>query len=83
MASKRGLGRGLDTMIPERIHKKAEAREGNVSRETLIDINNIEPNAKQPRKKFDEEALSELAESIKNYGVIQPIILQKEISIMR
>lgn len=78
MASRKGLGRGLDMMIPERVQPDKEKNERNVSRETLINIRDIEPNKSQPRKTFDEEALSELADSIKEFGVIQPIIVQKK-----
>lgn len=76
MAVKKGLGKGLDSMIPIgnslNIHK-----EDNVSRETLVNINKIEPNRLQPRRNFDEDAIQELSESIKIYGIIQPLILQK------
>lgn len=80
--TKHGLGKGLDSMIPEKINNKVSAdeknvNEENVSRETLISINQIEPNKEQPRKNFDEDSLHELAESIKQYGVIQPLLLQK------
>lgn len=78
MAVKKGLGRGLDIMIPEQINSEIEDETDNVSRETLVKINDIEPNKNQPRKKFDEESLQELADSIKQYGVIQPLILQKK-----
>ncbi len=78
---KKGLGKGLDSMIPEKVEKiKPEAskkQEENVSRETLININEIEPNKDQPRKNFDEDTIQELADSIKQYGIIQPLILQK------
>ncbi len=77
MAVKKGLGKGLDSMIPEPIIKNKEEKKENVSRETLIDINEIEPNKTQPRKNFNEDSLQELADSIKLYGVIQPLILQK------
>ncbi|MDF2484307.1 MAG: spo0J [Herbinix sp.] len=77
MAVKKGLGKGLDIMIPEKI-ESAEEKAENVSRETKIHINDIEPNRAQPRKKFDEDALQELADSIKQFGVIQPLILQKK-----
>jgi len=77
MALKKGLGKGLDIMIPEHISNNSEEHNDNVSRETLIHISEIEPNKSQPRKKFDEDALQELADSIKQYGVIQPLILQK------
>lgn len=76
MAVKKGLGKGLDIMIPEKI-ESIEEKQDNVSRETMIHINDIEPNKSQPRKRFDEDALQELADSIKQFGVIQPLILQK------
>lgn len=82
-ALKKGLGKGLDSMIPEKIEhttktdKKKEVDE-NVSRETLININEIEPNSGQPRRNFEEDTLQELADSIKQYGIIQPLILQKK-----
>lgn len=78
MAVKKGLGKGLDIMIPEQIIDNKVSEKENVSRETLIKINEIEPNRNQPRKKFDEDSLQELADSIKQYGVIQPLILQKK-----
>lgn len=77
MAVKKGLGKGLDIMIPEQIVENANEKEENVSRETLVPVREIEPNKSQPRKRFDEDALQELADSIKQYGVIQPLILQK------
>lgn len=77
MAIKKGLGKGLDIMIPEKIVDNKATNE-NVSRETLIRITDIEPNKSQPRKKFDEDSLQELADSIKQYGIIQPLILQKK-----
>lgn len=85
MAIKKGLGRGLDILIPqeestpkEKI-KKVEKKE-TVKKETesSIDINQIEPNRNQPRKQFDEDGIEELADSIKQYGVIQPLIVQKK-----
>lgn len=76
-AVKKGLGKGLDIMIPELITKTDPPAEENVSRETFVHISDIEPNKSQPRKKFDDDSLQELAESIKQYGVIQPLIVQK------
>lgn len=81
-ALKKGLGKGLDSMIPDKIvhnNNKSNKKEidENVSRETLISINEIEPNKGQPRKNFEEDTLQELADSIKQYGIIQPLILQK------
>lgn len=87
--SKRGLGKGLDALIPETeksakdsssINKVESAKE--VVKEIIkevdtIDINKIEPNTTQPRKFFDEDSLQELAESIKQHGLIEPLIVQK------
>lgn len=79
MAKNTGLGKGLealfgDSNIAEEM-KKEERKEGEVIEK--IKIIEIEPNRSQPRRKFDEEAIEELAESIKIYGVIQPIIVTK------
>lgn len=77
--SKHGLGKGLDSMIPAKREKvKQETiKIDDVSRETFVNINEIEPNKEQPRRRFDEDSLLELAESIKQYGIVQPLILQK------
>ena len=85
VAGSRGLGKGLDSMIPQKVIQskdnktdvKTKKNEDNVSRETLININQIEPNKSQPRRNFNEDTLHELADSIKIYGIIQPLILQK------
>lgn len=83
MVAKRGLGRGLDSMIPTPAKsiavpegKKKAENEKKVG-EVMININEIEPNREQPRKNFDEDALAELADSIKLFGVIQPLLLKK------
>ena len=87
MAPKRGLGKGLDSLIPNSVLKPATpeklAEENKTSvkteekpAETMVKITKIEPNREQPRKNFDEEALNELAESIKHYGLISPILVQ-------
>ena len=78
--SKHGLGKGLDSMIPTKkeIKKTEILKMDDVSRETLININDIEPNKEQPRRRFDEDSLLELSESIKQYGIVQPLILQKK-----
>lgn len=83
MARAKGLGKGLDSMIPKKVPDtkkttKKEMEKENVSRETLIKINEIEPNREQPRRNFNEDALQELADSIKQYGVLQPLLLQKK-----
>ncbi len=78
----RGLGKGLDSLIPNAIgenrkkneeeHTQASAKEA----ETFIKITMIEPNRDQPRKNFDEDSLQELADSIKQFGLLQPILVQ-------
>lgn len=91
--SKRGLGKGLDALIPETeksakdnssVNKTETEKEvvKEVIKEVIkeidtIDINKIEPNATQPRKFFDEDSLQELAESIRQHGLIEPLIVQK------
>ncbi len=74
MAKKTGLGKGLDALFANNIDE--EIRENEVIEK--LKITEVEPNRNQPRKNFDEEALDELAESIKRYGVIQPIIVVKK-----
>lgn len=85
---KRGLGKGLDSMIPnkkESIERKSgketiktlDVKKENVSRETLVRLSDIEPKQEQPRKRFNEDSIVELADSIRQVGVIQPLILQK------
>lgn len=87
MAVKKGLGKGLGNLIPESdkeaqktkvvekvVEKKVIVKE---PAETIVKINEVEPNKNQPRRTFDEDALLELAESIKQHGVIQPLIVKK------
>ncbi|MDR1001001.1 MAG: ParB/RepB/Spo0J family partition protein [Clostridiales bacterium] len=78
-ALKKGLGRGLGALISGAEISLDEYRESETKNGVLmVDINRIEPNRVQPRKYFDERALEELAESIKNFGVLQPIIVTDE-----
>ncbi len=88
MAAKKGLGRGIGTLIPtdsqiDNSNKKVETKEIIKEVEVIkpmeqtVKISDIEPNKDQPRKQFDEDALQELADSIKQYGVIQPLIVIK------
>lgn len=77
----RGLGKGLDSLIPNAIgESKGKTDKGsrseNKNPETLVKITMVEPNRDQPRKNFDEDALMELAESIKQFGLLQPILVQ-------
>ena len=83
MAS-RGLGRGLDALIPggnisvtptaSKTNKTGQESTGQA--ETVVKITKVEPNREQPRKNFDEDALQELADSIKQFGLLQPILVQ-------
>lgn len=76
MATKKSpLGKGIEALIP--IMDIDEAEDDN-KQVMEIDINLIEPNDNQPRKKFDEEKLDQLADSIKEHGVVQPVIVKKE-----
>jgi len=74
--AQRGLGRGLGALIPN-INKTEESSEVNSSRIVDISIDNIEPNKNQPRHNFFEDSLYELSESIKQFGIIQPIAVRK------
>jgi len=76
---KRGLGRGLNALIntgPD-IEVKEKSKDNSDNKEVFVNISLVEPNRNQPRKEFDKEALSELAASIKQYGILQPIMVQK------
>lgn len=89
MAVKKGLGKGLNNLIPEADKIKSTATENTkivekvvekvVNKPVELKINEVEPNREQPRTNFDEDALIELSESIKQYGIIQPIIVKKRI----
>ncbi len=71
VAKKESLGRGLDSLMDENAADAGGA--------VIININDIEPNRNQPRKDFDETALSELADSIAQHGLIQPIVVKPTI----
>lgn len=79
----RGLGKGLDSLIPNAVGEakakketKEAVKEEKGGQETMVKITMVEPNRKQPRKNFDEDALQELSDSIKQFGMIQPILVQ-------
>ena len=85
---KKGLGKGLDSLIPDNRGSKASESESPTpsekepeaelkSGEQMIKINLVEPNRDQPRKNFDEDALLELADSIKQFGILQPLLVRK------
>lgn len=77
----RGLGKGLDALIPSvaadnKEKKTIENKSAEKESESIVKITKIEPNREQPRKNFDEDALQELADSIKQFGMLQPILVQ-------
>lgn len=83
---KSGLGKGLDSLIKDNSSAKKTAAvntssenkaEEMKSGEQMMKINMVEPNRDQPRKKFEEDALLELADSIKQFGVLQPLLVRK------
>lgn len=75
MNKKFGLGKGLGALIPEQDIMEEEFQNG---QSILIDINKIKPNSEQPRKSFDEAKIMELSESIKQHGLIQPLVVKKQ-----
>lgn len=70
MNKKFGLGKGLGALIPDETDDKNSVN--------LIPINMIKPNEKQPRKNFDAEKIEQLAESIREHGIVQPVVLKRE-----
>ena len=77
MAVKKGLGKGLDSLITDKVSKPVKPKSEHAADAVMIDIKKVEPNREQPRKKFDEDALIELSESIKQFGVLQPLLCQE------
>lgn len=84
---KSGLGKGLDSLIPNKkndisdskVEKKQEKENDSPkSGEIMVRINEVEPNRDQPRKDFDEDALMELADSIRQFGILQPLLVKKK-----
>lgn len=84
MAVKRGgLGKGLDSLITDKVGtgnttaETAKTKKAEPDKDvTFVKIGKVEPNREQPRKNFDEDALLELSESLKQYGVLQPLLVQ-------
>ena len=82
---KKGLGKGLDSLIPDNKSVKVTQNESTSKNseselkngEQMMKINMVEPNREQPRKKFEEDALLELADSIKQFGILQPLLVRK------
>ncbi|HIX68168.1 MAG TPA: ParB/RepB/Spo0J family partition protein [Candidatus Anaerostipes excrementavium] len=84
-ARKKGLGRGLNTLIPSAPipEKNLQNKEDNLINESknsemTLPIHKIEPNPDQPRNQFDEDSLQELADSIQQYGILQPLLVKKK-----
>ena len=80
-AKKGGLGKGLDSLMPNKVNTR-QLNQG-ISQDPAekepvkqVKLSLVEPNRDQPRKKFSEESLAELADSIRQYGIIQPLIVQ-------
>jgi ParB family transcriptional regulator, chromosome partitioning protein len=79
LSKKFGLGKGLGALIPEEEAQEEQKSDRKSSlAANLVSINLIKPNAGQPRKAFDEEKIQQLSESIKEHGIIQPILLKKD-----
>ena len=78
MAAKKkgGLGKGLGALIPDSGAGKNKEEKASAA-ELTLDINKVEPNRKQPRKQFNEDSLIELSENIKQYGIIQPLLVKE------
>ena len=76
----RGLGKGLDLLIPNTVGETKKEKEKSKNKEdagqVVVKITQVEPNREQPRKNFDEDSLQELADSIKQFGLLQPILVQ-------
>ena len=73
---KKGLGRGLDALLDPYIEEEKEGKPKNAVQ--TVDVHSIDTNREQPRKQFNEEALSELAASIKVHGIVQPLIVKEK-----
>ena len=76
MTKKTGLGKGLDALLINNVVEEEKVHEGEVVQN--LKLIEVEPNREQPRRNFDEEAIEDLSNSIKEYGVIQPIIVTKQ-----
>lgn len=74
MKQQRGLGRGLNALLSDEVLNGTEEKQDVIKK---IDINDIEPNKKQPRKNFDEEELNDLSKSILEHGIIQPLVVRE------
>ena len=75
--AKKGLGKGLSTLFDDNTIIDDIIEESSNKDISQIKLSLIEPNRNQPRKNFDEDALLELSESIKQHGIIQPLVVRK------
>ena len=76
-ARKGGLGKGLDSLIADKVSEGSHPELSVENKaDMMVPISKVEPNREQPRKNFDEDALLELSESIKQFGVLQPLLVQ-------
>lgn len=78
-ARKSGLGKGLDSLITDKVSQRQgnEGKQGEGKAELYLKISEVEPNREQPRKIFDEDSLNELAESIRQHGILQPLLVAR------
>lgn len=72
-----GLGKGIDSLIPDKNNLEIVGSKQKAA-ENIVKITEVEPNRNQPRKNFNEDALLELSDSIKQFGIIQPLVVQKK-----
>ena len=77
MNKRRGLGRGLDALIPSRAVTAEEEGEPASTGALFVPVGMIRPNPDQPRRSFDPAALSELADSIREHGILQPLVVRE------
>lgn len=79
-AKKGGLGKGIDSLITDKVRSNPVKEEIKIDEKNkpilTMNITKVEPNREQPRKNFDEDALQELSESIKQFGILQPLLVQ-------
>lgn len=83
MAPKRGLGKGVDSLIPQsKLNQVSSTKDSTDNSDlngvTVLKITQVEPNRGQPRKVFNEDKLHELSDSIKQYGIVEPLIVVKK-----
>ena len=69
-----GLGKGLNSLIPDAKHITPEVKKDNIF---YVEVNKVRPNPQQPRHDFDDDGLKELSKSIRKYGILQPLLVSK------